>query len=105
MTWHVNVEEQDDGYYSLGANPTTARTMEEVQEEFDDFMRNYFREYKFWCGISYVKDDNSSQGEFQLSAGSFNPYADTYDVLMAMTNYVYTHFSVNYGIKMEVYFG
>jgi hypothetical protein len=89
----VNVKRQEEGYMSSGCNPKG--TIAEIEAEFDAFLREKFPDEAFNPSVS-LRDQEYT---FDVYMG----YRDSRLLHLAILEYVFDHFSDNYGIDMHVY--
>lgn len=91
----VYVKRQLEGYMSAGTNPKG--TVEEINADFDTFLRGKFPDEVFTPSVTLNEQDE------QYNFDVYMDYRDTDLLYMAILDYVLSHFSADYGIDIHVY--
>jgi hypothetical protein len=94
----VQVKRQEEGFMSNGSNPKGTR--EEVEEQFDTFLREKFPEDAYNPSVC-LRTDGVYDFDVRLDY-KWNNY-DSTPMYMAILEFVLKHFSAGYGIDIHVY--
>lgn len=95
----VQVKRQHEAFMSYGYNPKGTR--EEIQAEFDRFLRGKFPDDTFTLAVELQRDKEMYVFDVHMCY-KWNNY-DSTPMYLAILEYVLSHFSADYGIDISIY--
>ena len=98
----VEVRKQAEGYMCEGSNPRGS--IEEIEKDFFAFLSNRFPEGGFGGGWVSLKPRGKEEWyDFDVRLFGYGKKVDVSAMYLAITEYIFSHFSHVDGIEMRTY--